>query len=38
VQDTLNMVRELLKIRRNGRAGLYAVAAPGARFADPHDL
>jgi dolichyl-phosphate beta-glucosyltransferase len=23
VQDTINMVRELLKIRRNGRRGLY---------------
>ncbi len=38
VQDTLNMVRELLKIRRNGRAGLYAVAASGTHFASPHDL
>ena len=24
VQDTINMVRELLKIRRNGQHGLYA--------------
>lgn len=28
VHDTINMVRELLKIRRNGRAGLYDLAAP----------
>ena len=27
-QDTLNMVRELLKIRRNGRKGLYTRLAP----------
>jgi dolichyl-phosphate beta-glucosyltransferase len=26
VHDTINMVRELLKIRRNGRAGVYAQA------------
>ena len=30
-QDTLNMVRELLKIRRNGRKGLYARLAPKRR-------
>lgn len=28
VQDTLNMVRELLKIRRNGRSGLYSTPTP----------
>lgn len=28
VQDTINMVRELLKIRRNGRKGLYAQVSP----------
>ncbi len=28
VQDTINMVRELIKIRRNGRAGLYAHPLP----------
>ncbi|MCS6828343.1 MAG: glycosyltransferase family 2 protein [Caldilinea sp.] len=28
VHDTVNMVRELLKIRRNGRAGLYNLPAP----------
>lgn len=28
VHDTINMVRELLKIRRNGRAGLYDAPAP----------
>lgn len=28
VQDTINMVRELVKIRRNGRNGLYALPAP----------
>ncbi len=28
VHDTINMVRELLKIRRNGRAGLYDTPAP----------
>ncbi|MBK8047706.1 MAG: glycosyltransferase family 2 protein [Anaerolineales bacterium] len=28
VQDTINMVRELLKIRHNGRDGLYAELAP----------
>lgn len=31
VQDTLNMVRELIRIRRNGRAGVYnAPARPAA--------
>jgi dolichyl-phosphate beta-glucosyltransferase len=28
VHDTINMVRELLKIRRNGRQGLYSELAP----------
>lgn len=28
IQDTINMVRELLKIRRNGRRGLYRRPAP----------
>ena len=28
VQDTINMVRELLKIRRNGRQGMYDGGAP----------
>lgn len=28
LQDTLNMVRELLKIRRNGRRGIYSTPAP----------
>ena len=28
LHDTVNMVRELLKIRRNGRRGLYSVPAP----------
>jgi dolichyl-phosphate beta-glucosyltransferase len=31
VQDTINMVRELLRIRRNGRAGLYDTPAQPAR-------
>jgi dolichyl-phosphate beta-glucosyltransferase len=30
VQDTINMVRELLRIRRNGRQGLYDGGAPAA--------
>ena len=30
VQDTINMVRELLKIRRNGRRGMYDGGAPAA--------
>lgn len=28
IHDTINMVRELLRIRRNGRAGLYDLPAP----------
>lgn len=28
LHDTINMVRELIKIRRNGRAGLYDLAVP----------
>lgn len=28
IHDTVNMVRELLKIRRNGRRGLYSLPAP----------
>lgn len=28
IHDTINMVRELLKIRRNGRARLYDISAP----------
>ncbi len=28
IHDTINMVRELLKIRRNGRRGLYSLPAP----------
>ena len=34
VQDTINMVRELLKIRRNGQAGLYQSAAPAPALTD----
>jgi dolichyl-phosphate beta-glucosyltransferase len=30
IQDTINMVRELLKIRRNGRQGMYDGGAPAA--------
>jgi len=30
IQDTINMVRELLKIRRNGRQGMYDGEAPAA--------
>jgi dolichyl-phosphate beta-glucosyltransferase len=34
LQDTISMVRELLKIRRNGRAGLYRTAAPQPTLTD----
>ena len=34
LQDTINMVRELLKIRRNGRAGLYQTPAQQPTIVD----
>ena len=34
LQDTFSMVRELVKIRRNGRAGLYRSPAPRPAVAD----
>lgn len=34
VQDTINMVRELLKIRRNGRDGFYRSPSPQPAIAD----
>jgi dolichyl-phosphate beta-glucosyltransferase len=34
VQDTISMVRELLKIRRNGRNGLYDLPATSPTLAD----
>ena len=34
LQDTISMVHELVKIRRNGRAGLYQAATPPTSVAD----
>jgi dolichyl-phosphate beta-glucosyltransferase len=38
IQDTINMVRELLKIRRNGRNGMYDGSAPGPAADAPNEL